>query len=288
MTAMDMMAECAPNVAPATLQKIIHVESRGNPIAVNANDRVVIQKDGSKTRVRFKAPIPIQSAQDAVTVAYAAIEAGHSVDLGYMQVNSRNLHTLGVSVEEMLSDGCKNIAAGARVLTAFYASALPRFGSEQAALLAALSAYNTGNFNKGFLNGYVARYGARYGTRDGTPGRAVPLVNVPALDPYTATTAIFVRHPPRKDVSMNDIKEQAAPVAMRVDPVLSRAQSDAGLPGVQVEYTAAEAQRNGAFEETALSEAHAWAANADLVADDPNGTAILIGGKRVQGKREGD
>lgn len=87
---------------------------------------------------------------------------------------------------------------------------------------------------------------------------------------------------------MNDIKEQAAPVAMRVDPVLSRAQSDAGLPGVQVEYTAAQAQRNGAFEETALSEAHAWAANADLVADDPNGTAILIGGKRVQGKRERD
>ncbi|MFC7208875.1 transglycosylase SLT domain-containing protein [Comamonas endophytica] len=132
MTGLELLAACAPNVAPATIQKIIHVESRGNPIAVNANDRVVAGKDGTKTRVRFKAPIPIQSAQDAVTVAYAAIEAGHSVDLGYMQVNSRNLPALGMSVEEMLSDGCKNVAAGAQVLAAFYASALPRFGSEQA------------------------------------------------------------------------------------------------------------------------------------------------------------
>ena len=209
-------------------------------------------------------------------MAYAAIEAGHSVDLGYMQVNSRNLPALGVSVEEMLSDGCKNIAAGAQILTAFYASALPKFGSEQAALRGALSAYNTGNFNQGFLNGYVARYGAA--------GRAAG-VHVPALDPYTAASAIFVRQSPRKDASMDHAKDQATPAVMRVDPVISRAQADAGTPGVQVEYTAEEAARNGAFEETALSEEEAWAANADLAADDPDGTAI--GGKRVQRKREG-
>ena len=279
MTGIDMLAECAPNVAPATLRQIIHVESRGNPLAVNANDRVVTRKDGTKERVRFKAPLLIRSAQDAVTVAYAAIEAGHSVDLGYMQVNSRNLPALGVSVEEMLSDACKNVAAGAQVLTAFYASALPKFGSEQAALRAALSAYNTGNFTRGFLNGYVARYGAA--------GSAVPGIPVPALNPYTATTAIFVRQQPRKEAAMNDAKEPAAPVAIRVDPVVSRAQADAGLPGIQVEYTAQEAERNGAFEETALSEAAAWAANADLVADDPHGTAVWVGGKRVQRKGQG-
>ncbi|MFC7208874.1 hypothetical protein ACFQOZ_21270 [Comamonas endophytica] len=86
---------------------------------------------------------------------------------------------------------------------------------------------------------------------------------------------------------MNDTKDQAAPVAIRVDPVISRSQADAGLPGVQVEYTAEEAERNGAFEETALSEADAWEANADLAADDPQGTAILVGGKRVQRKGRG-
>ncbi len=275
MIGMEMMVECAPNVAPATIQKIIHVESRGNPIAVNANDRVVTDKDGTKKRVRFKAPILIGSAQDAVTVAYAAIEAGHSVDLGYMQINSRNLPALGVSVEEMLSDGCKNIAAGARVLTAFYASALPKFGSEQAALRAALSAYNTGNFNNGFLNGYVAKYGAA--------GRAIP--RLPILHPYTSTTLIFVRKP--QEPTMNDSEKPAISFSMPAGPVVSRAQTDAGLPGVQVEYTADEAERNGAFEETALSEAHAWEANADLVANDPDGTAILVGGKPVQRKSDG-
>jgi type IV secretion system protein VirB1 len=55
-------------------------------------------------------------------------------------------------------DPCENLAAGALVLTDFFLSAAPRYRKPQAALQAALSAYNTGSFRRGFENGYVARY----------------------------------------------------------------------------------------------------------------------------------
>jgi hypothetical protein len=46
--------------------------------------------------------------------------------------------------------------------------------------------------------------------------------------------------------------------------MLSNALTDLMLPGVVVELDAAAAEALGAFEETALTEAEAWEANADL------------------------
>ena len=48
------------------------------------------------------------------------------------------------------------------------------------------------------------------------------------------------------------------------DALLSDDPADMMVPGVMVEVDAAEAERLGAFEETALTEAEAWEANADL------------------------
>lgn len=47
-------------------------------------------------------------------------------------------------------------------------------------------------------------------------------------------------------------------------PVISRNPDDLDVPGVQVEFTADEAERWGAFEETAMSEEDAWESNAEL------------------------
>ena len=49
------------------------------------------------------------------------------------------------------------------------------------------------------------------------------------------------------------------------DPLVSQTLDDALVPGVMVELDAAAAEAAGAFEETALSEADAWEANADLI-----------------------
>ena len=73
---------CAPNVAPVTVQAIAQVESGDNPLAVNVNGI------GAQ-------PPPAANAQEAVHVAERYIASGYSVDIGLMQVNSRNLAALG-------------------------------------------------------------------------------------------------------------------------------------------------------------------------------------------------
>lgn len=144
---MELILACAPMVAPQTIQEVIRVESSGNPIAVNVN---------TKNGVTFKYTKP-RTRQEAIAVARAAIAAGHTVDMGYMQVNSFHLKPMNYSIEEMF-DPCRNIQAGAHVVTLAYFAALKLYGNEQGALRAALSAYNTGNFSSGFQNGYVAKY----------------------------------------------------------------------------------------------------------------------------------
>lgn len=204
MIALEMIQQCAPNVAPSTMQHIIMHESAGNHLALNVNKKkvpvlgedgkqvIVTMPDGRKkpqTRtVTFKLPMPIKSTQDAVTVAELAIAAGHSVDLSYMQVNSKNLKKLGYSVAQMF-DPCTNLAAGAEILTTSYVGAAKVFGEGQEALGAALSAYNTGNWKGGYLNGYVANYYPKAAPVNYT----VAQQQAPAVmqDPYTADTTVF-------------------------------------------------------------------------------------------------
>lgn len=64
---------------------------------------------------------------------------------------------------------------------------------------------------------------------------------------------------------MTPNKRQPAPAA---GALLSDDIADLLVPGVVVEVDAAEAESLGAFEETALTEAEAWDANADLETDE--------------------
>jgi type IV secretion system protein VirB1 len=179
-----VLLACAPNVAPITLQAVIQVESGGNPLAINVNG------------IRVQPP-RARDARDAATMVEAYIARGYSVDIGLMQVNSRNLVALGTTVERML-EPCANIHAAATILTADYAEAARARGEGQAALQAALSAYNTGDFYRGFANGYVARYYAPTGVPALTGGvRAAAaekhVIPAPPRNPYTADTTVFAR-----------------------------------------------------------------------------------------------
>jgi len=151
MIELGLILACAPGVDPSTIKEIVRVESAGNQFAVNIN---------TKNGVKLRPTIKINTMQEAIAVSYAAIERGHTVDMGYMQINSANLKALGYTIENIFYP-CANIKAGAAVLSASYARALPKYKNEQAALRAALSAYNTGNFQSGFENGYVMRYFTR-------------------------------------------------------------------------------------------------------------------------------
>jgi len=179
----DLLA-CAPNISPVTLEAVIRVESGGDPLAIHV------------TGLRIQ-PEPSTTATTAAQLAEGFILQGYSVDIGLMQVNSRNLVALGTTVERVL-DPCTNIRAGATVLAADYVLAARTHPEGQPALQAALSAYNTGNFDRGFGNGYVARY---YGS-GGVPALTIaPRAAIAGLtkhaapppNPYTADTSVFVR-----------------------------------------------------------------------------------------------
>ena len=70
-----------------------------------------------------------------IDVARRLIAAGHSVDLGAWQINSRNLALLGLGVADAF-EPCKAVAAAARLIELF-------------------SRYNTGSPSRGIANGYA-------------------------------------------------------------------------------------------------------------------------------------
>ena len=138
-----LMHQCAPSVAPVVLKAIIRAESSFDPLALHIN---------GKARLRY----PPKSVGQAATWSSWLIEHGYSIDLGLMQINSRNLTALNLTPEGAF-DPCQNVRAGAALLKAQYARAKQAGSADSKALLQAISAYNTGNFQGGFSNGYVAK-----------------------------------------------------------------------------------------------------------------------------------
>ena len=172
------------------------------------------------------------------------IARGYSVDIGLMQVNSRNLAALGVTVEQVL-DPCRNIHAAATILTADYAAAARTRGDGQAALQAALSAYNTGDFYRGFANGYVARY---YG-----PGGVPALIGGVRMRPQRRSEQAATATPQSLHGQHHCFCRGGNACPHRVtaprDPpasaIISHALADLLVPGVVVELDAREAEDLG-------------------------------------------
>lgn len=132
---------CAPDASPQTLAALAGMESGFARLAIHDN----------------ATGIAIVAASDAEATSRAelAIAAGHSLDLGLMQINSANLGRLGLTVEEAF-EACRSIAAGAHVLRDAYAGG-ESHDEQQRALRVALSRYNTGDAQRGFANGYVSQ-----------------------------------------------------------------------------------------------------------------------------------
>ncbi|WP_334189721.1 lytic transglycosylase domain-containing protein [Noviherbaspirillum sp.] len=141
---MDFVAlaqQCAPWVAHQTLAAIVKTESAFRPFAIGVN--------GGARLVRQP-----ENKPEAVATATWLLAHGYAIDLGLGQVSSANLGKTGLSVEDAF-DPCKNLAAAAAILHRNYQAASATVTGEQAVIQAALSAYNTGSFTRGFANGYV-------------------------------------------------------------------------------------------------------------------------------------
>lgn len=138
-----LVTECAPWVAPQTMAAIVKTESQFNPLAININGKAKLERQPS-------------TKEEAVVTAKWLITNHYNIDMGLGQVNSVNLTKTNLSVDNAF-DPCKNLAAAATILQWNYESASKSIPDEQAALHAAISAYNTGSFTKGFSNGYVQK-----------------------------------------------------------------------------------------------------------------------------------
>lgn len=146
-------------VAPQTMAAIVKTESQFRPLTIGVN--------GGARLVRQPA-----SKEEAVVTAKWLIANGYNIDLGLGQVNSSNLSKTGLSVEDAF-DACKNLAAAASILHANYKTARAQVPTDQGALRAAFSIYNTGSMTQGFSNGYVQKVVANASALQGVP---VPVV----------------------------------------------------------------------------------------------------------------
>lgn len=135
--------QCAPKVALSTMQAIIKTESNGNPLAIGLNRRL---------RLMYQ---PRSLKQATHWVNYLE-KHGYNFDVGITQVNIKNIHKYGYKATDALNP-CINLKLGSQILQKNYVKALSNSRNQQEALYKAISAYNTGNYKKGFSNGYVLR-----------------------------------------------------------------------------------------------------------------------------------
>jgi type IV secretion system protein VirB1 len=161
-----LAAACAPEAATGTLAAVAAAESGLDPLAIYDNTAAEAWRPRSRP--------------EAVALARYLIGAGHTVDLGLMQIDSRNLARLRLAVAEAF-DPCASLAAGARVLADAYRGGTTH-SAQQAALRVAFSRYNTGSPTSGFRNGYVARVLA-------AARRVVPEIDVEAAAPESPERA---------------------------------------------------------------------------------------------------
>lgn len=148
MDILSLILTCAVGVDPGTMQSLVTQESGGKPYIIGVN---------TKPHQYFEFTDKTTATKKVIEL----IKQGHSVDLGLAQINSANFERLSVTVEEVL-DPCTNLTLGAAILEENYLRAIKQFGEGQAALNAALSAYNTGNFQAGIENGYVEKVRKKY------------------------------------------------------------------------------------------------------------------------------
>jgi type IV secretion system protein VirB1 len=162
-----LVAQCSPGIPANVIEAVALTESGNDPWAIHDN-----------TTGQTLLSVSLDSAQASAGVL---IGQGHSVDIGLMQINSRNFSALGLTAGEAF-DPCTSLAGGAEVLRAAFGGNNSGGAEEEVALLLALSRYNTGTPFKGILNGY-ARSVMRNSPAGSVLGNPVGLAQHRAPDP---------------------------------------------------------------------------------------------------------
>ena len=140
-----LAASCAPQIDIGTSSALVAVESGFNPYAIGVVGGALERQ-------------PTQLAE-AVATARALQANGWNFSAGIGQINVRNFHRLGLTLEGAFNP-CANLQAMQMILADCFDRARSRSASVQLALRKALSCYYSGNFTTGFEHGYVRRVAA--------------------------------------------------------------------------------------------------------------------------------
>ena len=169
---MILAQQCAPTVAPQTMEAVAQVESNLNPYAIG----VV----GGRLQRQPK------SQAEALATAKALEANGWNFSVGVAQINRYNLPKYSITYEEAF-EPCTNIRVGSKILEDCYTRALSRTeGDRQWALRSAFSCYYSGNFTRGFRPdkagepSYVQKVLAQVNVE------AKPIPVVPSIEPGAA------------------------------------------------------------------------------------------------------
>lgn len=154
---------CAPEVATTTMAAIVRTESGFNPYAIGVVHGHLVRQP--------------RNLGEAVATMHALERAGYDYSVGLAQINRAHFDAYGLTPEVAL-EPCRNLAAGADILSRCFERARTVASQPQQALRASLSCYASGNFVTGYRIGYVQRVVADAGKQ--APSR------IPAIDPAGA------------------------------------------------------------------------------------------------------
>ena len=157
-TGMELMACQNLAVSAEVMQHIVHVESGSNPYAISVVGGQLVRQP--------------QNLGEALATVQMLDAKGYNYSLGVAQVNRANLGRYGLDSFEKAFEVCPNLAAGARILAACYASSGGNWGE-------AFSCYYSGNFVTGYRDGYVQKVydsiNRSANVADINPAQAIPL-----------------------------------------------------------------------------------------------------------------
>jgi len=136
---------------PLLISAVMQQESAGQIAAMSVNGW-----EGDK--------FTVTDTEEATIAANLFISEGYTVDIGLMQINSKNLERYGTPVASAY-EPCTNIQLGERILVENMVSAKQSGLVGNAAIRGALSmynTYNTGSLTAGMSNGYVEKVWTLY------------------------------------------------------------------------------------------------------------------------------
>jgi type IV secretion system protein VirB1 len=151
-----LLKSCAPRAATNTMLAVATTESAYHPYAISLNSPVTLAKRFGRPNQTIQLQRQPESRDEALLWMRWLLQHNVTVSIGLLQVNSDNAVRFHIAPEDLL-DPCTNIAVGSQLLAEAFASQKQFNPNDQAALLRALSVYNSGTASLGFYNGYVAQ-----------------------------------------------------------------------------------------------------------------------------------